>query len=231
MDTRSARRRTRCKKMDFGKQMIRLDKLRDTLYRKRRSLGWEPVNPPVMRGWKRSFVLREDVARSPQSALYERILQRINTVQYSKTRDFTNKRRRKRKKEPPEREHHLLKAKRYEFQKWQLTRAEADLFVYKQRWSAKDRRWIGHFEFSEPWRYVLRIEKNMITQVRIRDEALEAEIDRLKQHIQMRNLQPAIDKARSKANRWRAFHTSDKDKAILKNMEASWQNYLSGERI
>ncbi|HTJ14058.1 MAG TPA: hypothetical protein VL547_18600 [Dinghuibacter sp.] len=232
MDTRSARQRTRRKQKDFEKQMIRLDKRQKSLWKKRQSLGWEPLHPPVMRGWKRSFVLREDVASSPRAAFFEGILQKINTTQYSHRKDFTVKKRYRRKKIRVEREQRLLSPPTYYMRRLQLTREEWTYFEYKEAWNLKDKRKDRWYEFTEPWRYVLRVEKNMIAQVRIRDEALEAEIDRLGKDIERQCLRPAILKARSKSYWWRRRERglTHKDKAILKNMEESWQNYKSGER-
>ena len=91
MDTITARQRTRRKKKDFEKRLIQLGKMEETLSKKRSSLGWEPLDPPVMRGWRRRFVLREDTAASPRAAFFEGILQKINTIQYSGTKSWKEK--------------------------------------------------------------------------------------------------------------------------------------------
>lgn len=233
MDTQSARQKTRRQYEDFEKQLIRLDKLRTALWRQKQSLGWEPLHPPVMRGWKRSFVLREDVAQESQAAFFEGILEKINTFQYSSRKDFTEKKRKWGRKVRAERVQQLLKPSRHHMLRWQLTNDEWAFFAYKREWSPADKRMIDWYEFTEPWRFVLRIEQNIITQVRIRDEALEAEIARLDNYIEQRNLNPAMAKIKHgyTRRRRRQVGQSGRDKAIIKSMEQSWQNYKSGERI
>ncbi len=76
---------------DFDKQLLKLHREEDTLWKQRANLGWEPLTPPVQKGWKRFFVLREDVARSKQADFYERILKKINTYAQSYRKDFKGK--------------------------------------------------------------------------------------------------------------------------------------------
>lgn len=231
MDTQSARQKTRRKYEDFEKQLIRLDKQLTFLWKKQQALGWEPLDPPVMKGWRRLFVLREDVAESPGAVFFEGILQKINTVQYSNTRDFTVRKKKRRKKIRVDREQYLLKPSRFNIRRLQLTKEEWAFFAYKEQWSAQEKRIEGWYEFTEPWRFVLRIERNMITRVRIRDEALESDIARLQNYIRQRNLRPAIQKIkRGHSHRWRPLEPSHRDEAIIQNMEQSWQSYKSGER-
>src|SRR5215213_11908918 len=90
---RSRRQKIRAQHEDLEKKLIALHKERRQLYQQQRSLGWVELHPPVMRGWKRYFVLREDVQRSKSAAFFTSILNRINTVQYSSLKDFKVKKR------------------------------------------------------------------------------------------------------------------------------------------
>jgi hypothetical protein len=45
-------------------------------------MGYVPLEPPVQRGWKRTFVLRADVASSAKAVFYQGILDKINRVDY-----------------------------------------------------------------------------------------------------------------------------------------------------
>ena len=43
------------------KQLLKLDREKQKIYEAIMNLGYEDLIPPVQRGWKRTFVLREDV--------------------------------------------------------------------------------------------------------------------------------------------------------------------------
>lgn len=73
------RQKKRMQYEDFDKQLISLDKKRDDLQELKRNLGWEPLIPPVQKGWKRFFVLRDDVERSKHAEFFQNILKKINT--------------------------------------------------------------------------------------------------------------------------------------------------------
>ena len=60
---RTARQKKRMQYEDFDKQLIQLHEEESALRSQKRNLGWEPLIPPVQKGWKRFFVLRDDVAR------------------------------------------------------------------------------------------------------------------------------------------------------------------------
>ena len=53
------------------------------------------IRHPYQRGWKRFFVLRDDVNRSPKAEFYETLLTKINTVEYHHDKSFKRKKRRK----------------------------------------------------------------------------------------------------------------------------------------
>src|SRR5438309_7971971 len=90
---RTARHKKRMQHEDRDKQLLALDREEDELYKQQRNLGWIELHPPVVRGWKRYFVLREDVAKAKQAAFFESILSKINTTEYSYRKDFKVKKR------------------------------------------------------------------------------------------------------------------------------------------
>src|SRR4029078_1937661 len=85
---RTARQKKRMQYKDFDKQLIQLYQEERELYWQIRELGCVPLIPPFQRGWKRSFVLRDDVARSPQAKFFQNILDKINTRDWSYRKDF-----------------------------------------------------------------------------------------------------------------------------------------------
>jgi len=52
---RSARNKKRAQYEDFHKQLVQLGKERRALWVQKQNLGWEPLVPPVQKGWKRVF--------------------------------------------------------------------------------------------------------------------------------------------------------------------------------
>ena len=90
---RSFRRRKRLKKEAFDKKLIVLRKELLAIRRRDRELGYEELSPPVQRGWKRVFVLRDELTRGKDAKFLEGILEKINTTKYSWRKDFKKKRR------------------------------------------------------------------------------------------------------------------------------------------
>jgi len=85
---RTARQKKRLQYEDFYKQLIQLYKEEKALYQQQKNLGWEPLKPPVQKGWKRFFVLRDDVAKSKHAEFFQNILNKINTYDWSYRKNF-----------------------------------------------------------------------------------------------------------------------------------------------
>jgi hypothetical protein len=95
---KSARRKTRLQKNDKEKQLIGLDKKQTILYQQEKDLPWLPLDIPYQKGWKRFFVLRDDVARSRDADFFTELLLKINTTQHANNKSFTKRKKKKRKK-------------------------------------------------------------------------------------------------------------------------------------
>jgi len=95
---RTGRQKKRLVKKDHDKQLLYISRQETGLYKQIRSLPMAPLKKPYQRGWKRSFVLREDVARNAQAAFYAALLLKVNTTEYAPAKDFTRKRRRRGRK-------------------------------------------------------------------------------------------------------------------------------------
>jgi hypothetical protein len=91
---RSKRRRKRMQILDFDKRLIRLDKEETAICAQIRNLGWTELKPPFQRGFIRFFILRDDVRRTKEAPFFEKLLEKINTLQWSYRRDFKRKRKR-----------------------------------------------------------------------------------------------------------------------------------------
>lgn len=112
---RTARQKKRLLIKDRDKKLLAIEREFKIIRQAKDDLDYTPIYPPIQKGWKRSFVLRHDVAISKDAAFFENILERINTVQYSHRSDFKKKRRWKGKKIHVEREQRL-----HNIQDWEL---------------------------------------------------------------------------------------------------------------
>lgn len=170
---RTVRQKKRMQYEDFDKQLIKLDNEDWALELQRRNLGWEVLTPPVQKGWKRFFVLRDDVARSKQAPFFENILKKINTYDWHYRKDFKVKKRKFGKKKYVVKEQRLLQPRPWQFAKLCFTEAEKQLFREEHRYCRNgdlDR----YYVFNEPWRFVLRVRPNMIDKIKRIDGEIES---------------------------------------------------------
>jgi hypothetical protein len=178
---KSERRRKRLPKKDQEKHLLLLHREENKLRRQIRNLGYEPLVPPVQKGYKRLFVLSDDVQQSKQAAFFTELLKKINTVQYSDTKVFTKKKRRGRKIHVS-REQQQAALQAWEWEQKKLTEAEAVYFNPVTVWDrAGEPRTV--YRFREPWRFVLRAVPNLITEVKIKDNLIEQKVDNIDRYL------------------------------------------------
>jgi hypothetical protein len=180
---RTARQRKRMRYEDFDKQLIQLDREEDLLYAQQKELGWEPLHPPVQKGWVRFWVLREDVASSRYAAFFEAILAKINTYEYYWRKDFKRKSRRKGRKTYEVKPQYLLRPFEYDFKKMEFNEMEQRFFceVWDLDWSKKP---VKRYEFTEGWRFVLKVKPNMIDKIKIQDSQLESSMEIISNYME-----------------------------------------------
>lgn len=185
---KSSRRRKRSQKLDIDKRLIRLYKEERALSKQIWNLGYDELKPPVQRGWKRFFVLREDVARTKEANFFDKILEKINTTQYSSRKDFKVRRRKLGKKFYAEKPQELERLCVYWFDKKKFNEKEKSYFSETRAHLPTDKRPVKVYVFNEPWRFVLRIQPNIITKVKRRDINLESRKREIEQYLESRNL-------------------------------------------
>lgn len=193
---KSTRQKKRLSKKDLDKQLRRIYKLNETLYQQKLSLPLVPLAEPYQRGWKRMFILKEDVARSKQADFYRDLLKKINTVEYSPNKSFTKKKRRKRKKVYEIRPQYLRDFYTWEWHhpKCKLTDAEKAHFSLKEYWCSQQKTIIFKYVFTEPWHFILQVRPNMVTHTKMVDETLERAIQQLENHIERNHLRPVMNR-------------------------------------
>lgn len=180
---RTARHKKRMQYEDFDKQLIALGKEERMLYKKKYTAEWELLKPPFQRGWKRFFVLREDVARGKQAQFFENILVKINTREYSYRKDFKRKKRKFGKKIYVLRGQDLNRPDEAEFKKLNFTDAEKQFFYAEFQYDRWQKRFVIRYVFSEPWRFVLRVRPNMIYKQRRIDGGVEARLTEIRNYL------------------------------------------------
>jgi len=201
----SARRKKRLVKTHRDKQLIKLNKRRNELWDRRRLLPPIPLEQPYQRGWKRFFVLRDDLKRSNTACFYEDLLKKINTIQYHQDRSFKYKKRRKSRSGYKTRPQNLREFYPFEWNggKLNLTDGERACFNYVETYDIKHRLWNVRYVFNEPWRYVLKVAPHIVTHKTPVDSELESEMAFIDNHIDKYYLQPRIDRlTRGKSYAW-----------------------------
>jgi|GEM_PF-4576667 len=193
---KTMRRRKQDSKKQREKELLKLDRLRNELWEKQRNLGYEKLEEPYQRGYKRYFVVREDVARSKYGHFYEELLPYINTVEYSLNAEFKTRkcRRKKGKKQYTLKRQYLHQIIHYDFNK---VPSKFHKHFVERRKKYYRNHYCKYLVFKEAWRYRLVIEPNIITHKRIIDSKLESDIQKLDNYIDKQLLNVKISKAKS----------------------------------
>jgi hypothetical protein len=171
---------------DFDKQLLAINREESQLRKAKWNLGWEPLVPPVQKGWKRFFILREDVANSREADFFNGILQKINTTDWSWRKNFLVKYRRFGRKKYRVKTQQLKLLHAYEVKKLQFTDKEMRYFQEVVSIGAGNQI-LRQYAFTEPWRFVLKVTPNMIDKARIKDPALESRIKEIDNYLKHNN--------------------------------------------
>ncbi len=178
---RTKRSRKRAAIKDKDKRLIGMYKEEKKLSKQKYELPMIDLIPPVQKGWKRYFILRDDVRRSKDAVFYENLLQKINTYQYSAEKVFKKKKRKAGKRIYVEIKQELKMIYPYELSKLKLSDDELACFEYQNIPEIRGRKIYDKYAyvFKEPWRFVLRIRPNIVYKIQAIDEELEQRIDEL----------------------------------------------------
>ncbi|TDQ76944.1 hypothetical protein [Sphingobacterium yanglingense] len=192
---KTARQKKRLVKADRDKKLMRLEKRRLDLWQQRRLLPPTPLKHPYQRGWKRFFVLREDLKYDAKALFYEALLAKINTVEYHYDKAFKQRKRRRKRYQYTSRLQLLQEISAYSWDSnhLELTEEEKACFSCVETYHVETRCRVIKYVFSEPWRYRLKIAPHMITHVRTLDIDIERELAYIEDHIANHNLGPRIN--------------------------------------
>jgi len=203
---KSARRKKRLVKKDFDKKLIQLDKLHTDLWHKRNKLPMVPLEQPYQRGWKRLFILRDDIQVGAIAEFHQNLLTKINTVRYHHDQSF--KRRKKRRRTKYSYEESVQTLRTIDSYNWlydtlKLTDAEKMLFGPKEVWSYRFSKFITRYEFMEPWRFVLVTLPRIIYEKKLHDQELEQEISEIGDYLDIHHRRCRLSKIKGKTYRYR----------------------------
>jgi hypothetical protein len=192
---RSVRKKKRLVKTDKDKRLIKLSKKRSELWQQQLALPMVPLENPYQSGWKRYFVLREDIAHSPRAEFYTLLLHKINTIEYHHDKTFKRKKRRRGRYGYEIKRQWLRELTPYLWNssKLDLSEQERACFSEVETYDIKTRRQEISYVFTEPWRYRLKVSPHMITHKKLLDSEIVSELDQIANHIRIRNLQPRIN--------------------------------------
>lgn len=171
---------------EFDKKLIRMQKRSNELYKQKRELPLIRLEKPVQKGWRKGFVLREDVARRRDAKDLERILSRINCFVYCDDIDFKSKKfHNKQKEDIPHVLQHIplnswdkLQWPEH-FKKWFSLETRTHFTRYGGAYETR-----GYY-FKLPWMFVPKVEPHFATHRREVNPFIErelAEIDAFFQH-------------------------------------------------
>lgn len=184
-DLPSRRWRIRRMRTAQDKKLRALNKESRRLWTEIRNLGYEPIDPPIRCGYKRLFVLTEDSKHTPSPDFYQGILDKINDIRYSPTKEFESKRtsRKWRRRKRKRKEHKLMEPDSYRFHKTlKFTEDEKRMFYEIKYYDKQLKNERIKYVFSEPWRFTLRIRPHWITEIQRKNPILEQqeqEIDKI----------------------------------------------------
>ncbi|MEP6929023.1 MAG: hypothetical protein ABI850_03390 [Flavobacterium sp.] len=227
---KSKRKKKRLVKEDFEKYLVQLSKRKHEIYLAIRNLPLIELETPYQKGWVRFFVVRKDVLRSEEAMFYVNILEKINSFQFSNQKTFTNRKKRFGKKTDNPKEQFVNKISISEWNNntFELTDKEKSCFALIEKWSDRCRCFKTYYQFTESWRFVFKIEPNIITHKKAVDAVLESELRLIDNYIDNRDLRFKIYKGGNRDSYY--YHSLEKlknnNEIKTKNLNTVYEAYL-----
>jgi len=207
---RNLRSRKRIVREDYEKFLRECCDRHAELEKQRRTLPLVPLEKPYQKGYVRFFVLREDVRQGKQADFFATLLEKINTYQYADNRKFQKKKKRRRKPVYVARKQELRSFSQRELERaldsGEFSVKEYLYFAKVECFNRQKDRFETYYEFTEPWRFELRVKPNMITHYRPVDIAIERELAELDKIIDNhKNWGTITHKIYGRRNSWNQF--------------------------
>jgi hypothetical protein len=207
----------RMDKFENEKELISIWKKKWRLMQGKRALNWVELPKPERWGYKRFFVLREDVAKSREANFYAGILKLIQNTVLSRDKKFEYKDYKTKTKKPI-----MQYVKDIDLREWnkliaagKLTDKQQSFFERKWKNNPGNRGGYWTFEFKKPWVFEMKRQPHYITHRILIDPKLESELTELSNRIERQNLTPKISKIMGWKYGWKDFY--DRKKMIIEN--------------
>jgi hypothetical protein len=171
---------------EFDKTLIKLSKRRNELYRMRMKLPMIKLDKPIQKGWKKGFILREDINRHPNVIEIKKMLEVINQYIYSDNIEFKVKKYHSKQNEDkvhalkhiPEKSWDKLGWPEHYKTRWFKLSTKLKLTPYGGSYMVK-----GYW-FKYPWMFVTEITPNIITHVRAEDPNIRKELAEIERYFE-----------------------------------------------
>jgi len=175
------------------KELLSIQRQVNSLHRSIRTLPKVQLDKPRFMGYKRYFVLREDITRRNDAKELREILGAINRIVFSKTKDFT-------KYDYDDKKLHWNKQRVNTLaeKEFKLLNAHQKTFFAKVRHSDFRKKEVRH-AFIYPYFFVFRIRQHYVTEVPMLDSEIESKLTELQNKINVNHLGPQICKAMSRS--------------------------------
>lgn len=224
------RKKKRLVKEDFEKHLIQLSKRRHSINLAIKNLPLIELQEPYQKGWVRFFVVRKDILHSEDALFFVNLLDKINTFQFSNQKTFTNRKKRFGKKTDNLREQFVSNVTISDWNKsiFEFTDKEKSFFTLVEKWSDRCQCFKTYYKFNEPWRFVFKIEPNIITHKKAVDTVLESELRLIENYIENQCLGYKIYKTGNRdSDYYKRLHKLKYSNQIKsKNLNALYEAYL-----
>lgn len=200
------------------------------LIKAKRSMRLVELEKPVRAGYKKYFVLREDVAKSREANIYRSLLKHIQHVVYSRDKKFLYKDYKTKKMLPMA---HTTKP--IVHRDWNKLLAESGittrqqamfLQVWKQTNPKNPKQGYYQWVFQKEWVFAEKIEPHYKTHSLLLDPQLESELKEVENQIERNNLWPKIDKVLGRSNSYHGYSRHHKNMLIEKYFTEQARNIL-----
>lgn len=179
----------RQRKMDKAleeRDLMRLWRKQLRLWDASRACNIVELEKPIRRGWKRFFVLRPDIARSPEAKVVRPLLALVNNTILSRDGSFMEKSWKSKVKKPIEQGISYVRHEEWNKVEKGLTLKQKSMFdkIYHQHYH-KGRPTGGHWgwHFQKPWMFVHKVEPYYVTHRIVINPQLESETKELYNRI------------------------------------------------
>lgn len=189
------RRQKRMDKFENEKDLISLWKKKIKLMDGKLALNKVELPKPERAGYVRTFVLRDDFAKSKEANFLNGLLKLVQTSVVSRDKKFEYKDYKTKTKKPIYQGLHEIDQKEWnKLIEKGLTEKQQSYF--ERRWKNNRLNKGGYWawEFTKPFMFVYKVQPHYITHRIMIDPALDSELQELSNRIERQNLYPKIGK-------------------------------------